>query len=201
MRFRLCSFLPVISFCLYNMNNAGNNKRVKAPNLLLIAGNGRNVGKTTLACQIIAHFSEKIPVTALKISPHFYDYDDTDLVFKNEKFIILEESKDNEKDSSRMLRAGANRVLFVMAKPDFLDEAAQEILRILPAGLVVCESGGFHEFVNPGLFLMIKRAGDEIIKTHLLNYSPIIVNNDGTDFDFNIHQLEFKNKTIKLKNQ
>lgn len=183
------------------MNNTGDNKRVKLPNLLLIAGNGRNVGKTTLACQIIAHFSEKMPVTALKITPHFYEYDETDLVFKNEKFTILHESKDNEKDSSRMLKAGANKVFFVMAKPEFLGEAAQKILRILPAGLVVCESGGLNEFINPGLFLMIKRAGDEIIKTHFLNYSPIIVNNDGTDFEFNIHQLEFKNKTIKLKNQ
>ncbi len=199
MRFRWYSFLPVINFCLYNMNEPGNIK-IKLPNLLLIAGNGRNVGKTTLACRIITHFSEKMPVTALKVTPHFHDYDETDLVFKNEKFIILDETKDHEKDSSRMLKAGANKVFFVMAKPEFSGEAAQKILQFLPSDLVVCESGGFHEFVNPGLFLMIKRAGDEIIKTHLLNYSPIIVNNNGTDFDFDIQQLEFKNKTIKLKN-
>ena len=200
MRFRWYLFLPVISYCLYNMNNAGNNKRVNLPNLLLIAGNGRNVGKTTLACQIIAYFSEKMPVTGLKITPHFHDYDETDLVFKNEKFIILDESKDHEKDSSRMLKAGANKVFFVMAKPEFSGEAAQKILQFLPSNMVVCESGGLNEFVNPGIFLMVKRSGDEIIKTHLLNYSPIIVNNNGTDFDFSIHQLEFNNKTIKLKN-
>jgi len=199
MRFRWYSFLPVINYCLYNMNEQGNIK-IKLPNLLLIAGNGRNVGKTTLACGIITHFSEKMPVTGLKITPHFHDYDETDLVFKSEKFIILDETKYHEKDSSRMLKAGANKVFFVMVKPEFSGEAAQKILQFLPSNLVVCESGGFHEFVNPGLFLMIKHAGDEIIKTHLLNYSPIIVNNNGTDFDFDIQQLEFKNKTIKLKN-
>jgi molybdopterin-guanine dinucleotide biosynthesis protein len=181
------------------MNNAGKNRRAELPNLMLVAGNGRNVGKTTLACRIITHFSEKMPVTGLKITPHFHDYDETDLVFKNEKFIILDETKYHEKDSSRMLKAGANKVFFVMAKPEFSGEAAQKILQFLTSDLVVCESGGLHEFVIPGVFLMVKRTGEELVKTHLLKYEPIIVNSDGKDFDFDIRRLRFNNNKICLK--
>ncbi len=167
--------------------------------MLLIAGNGRNVGKTTLACRIIAHFSEKIPVTGLKISPHFHEYNEAELIFKNEHCIILLESKNHEKDSSRMLKAGADKVFFAMIKPEFLEDSVQKILEMLPPNLVVCESGGLHEFVTTGIFLMVKRTGEEIVKSHLLKYEPIIVNNDGKDFDFDIRRLVFSNHKISLK--
>lgn len=181
------------------MNETGKNIKVKLPNLLLIAGNGRNVGKTTLACRIISHFANEMPVTAVKISPHFHDFDATDLVFGTENFVIINETKRTEKDSSLMLQAGASKVFFVMAKTGYLSEATEKLLQFLPENLIVCESGGLHEFVTPGIFLMVKRTGDEIVKTHLLNYSPTIVVNDGKDFDFDIRRLKFSNNKISLK--
>lgn len=169
------------------------------PHLLLIAGNGRNVGKTTVACQIIARFAAEIPVTAVKISPHFHAFDADELVFGTENFVILNETKQTEKDSSRMLQAGASKVFFVMAKPGFLNEATEKLLQFLPGNLIVCESGGLHEFVTPGIFLMVKRTGDKIAKKHLLNYAPIIVNNDGKNFDFDFRRFGFSNNKISLK--
>jgi len=44
----------------------------KYPNILLVSGNGRNSGKTTLACKIIERFSKDHEITGLKISPHFH---------------------------------------------------------------------------------------------------------------------------------
>lgn len=181
------------------MEHSTNNNTIKIPNLILIAGNGRNVGKTTLACKIISFFSAKTEVTGLKISPHHHFYNEEDVLFRNEKIIVLNEKHNTEKDSSLMLQAGASKVYFVMVKPEHFKESVDKLIEYLHNYLIVCESGGLHEFVSPGLFLMVKRNDDEIVKKHLLKYSPILVNNDGKNFDFDIQNLEFRDHQIKMK--
>ncbi len=171
----------------------------KMPNLLLVAGNGRNVGKTTLACRIIKQFANKIEVTGLKISPHFHNFNETNVIYKSENVVIAEEKQNHAKDSSRMLQAGARQVFFAMARPGHLPVAIKFLYQILPANLIVCESGGLHELITPGLFFMVKRKGEEIVKTHLLRHSPILVNYDGENFDFDIQLLYFDNSQIKLR--
>ncbi len=175
------------------------NTKIIIPNLLLIAGNGRNVGKTTLACRIISLFATKTEVIGLKISPHKHSFNEEDVLYKNEKLIILDEKQNSLKDSSLMLQSGAKKVYFTMVKPEDFYDSIGKLIELLPNSLIICESGGLHEFISPGLFLMVKRKEDEIVKKHLLQYSPIIVNNDGKDFDFDIQKLEFKNMQIKIK--
>ncbi len=172
---------------------------IKMPNLLLIAGNGRNVGKTTLACRIISLFAPKTAVTGLKISPHQHSFNNDDVLFKNEKITILDEKQNSLKDSSLMLQAGAKWVYFVMVKQEHFNDSIDILIDLLPKSLIICESGGLHEFVSPGLFLMVKQKEEKIVKKHLLQYSPIIVNNDGKDFDFDIQKLEFINHQINIK--
>jgi hypothetical protein len=174
--------------------------RTKLPNVLLISGNGRNVGKTTLACRIIAQFSKSISVTGLKISPHFHDFSIENVIFKNDNIVIVEENKINQKDSSLMLQAGAKNVYFVMVKPERLADELEHIISLLPGHLVVCEAGGLREFTSPGLFLMVKNKGDKIIKTQHMKYDPMVVNNFGDKFDFDVNALEFKAGKISLKN-
>jgi len=170
------------------------------PNMILISGNGRNVGKTFLACKIIQHLSQKVEVIGLKISPHFHEYNKLDVVFKNDKFVILDEKQINTKDSSLMLQAGAKKVWFVMVEQKNLKDAFKYLKSNLSDKTVICESGGLHEFVTPGLYLFVKRTGEEIVKTHLLKYSPIIVNNDGKNFDFDIRSIVLQNHKFSLKN-
>ena len=179
-------------------NELGN--KIKIPNLILIAGNGRNVGKTTLACKIITLFAKETEVVGLKISPHFHYVNETDIVYRNKHVVIVNENKINSKDSSLMLQAGAKKVYFVMAKPEYLHEAVEHLVNILPNSLIVCESGGLNDWVTPGMFIMVKRKDEEIIKIHFLQHSPIIVDNDGENFDFQVQQLEFKNNQISIKN-
>jgi hypothetical protein len=174
------------------------NKLKEIPNLLLISGNGRNVGKTTLACQVISFFSGSTEVTGLKISPHFHPVNEADIILKNDKFTIAEEKQISSKDSSLMLQAGAKKVYFVMVKPENLKDSILQLIEMLPEHLIICESGGLVEHVTPGLFLMVRREKEKIIKQHLLKYSPVIVNNDGKKFDFNIHQLMFNGQKIGL---
>ena len=45
--------------------------RPKFENILLIAGSGQNVGKTTFACQLIQNVQNQKPI-AVKITPHFH---------------------------------------------------------------------------------------------------------------------------------
>ncbi|MGE0020297.1 MAG: hypothetical protein AB7S72_11565 [Draconibacterium sp.] len=182
------------------MNIQAENKKIQIPHLLLIAGNGRNVGKTTLACKIITRFANETEVIGLKITPHFHTVNEADVVFKSDNFIIVNEKKISSKDSSLMLQAGAKKVFFVMANRDFFHEAVEKLLQYLPENLIVCESGGLHEWVTPGLFFMVKRKNEEIVKTHLLAHSPIIVNNDGQNFDFEFNRLDFCNRQIIIKN-
>jgi len=182
------------------MNKTTKYTTVEMPNLLLIAGNGRNVGKTFLACRIIKHLSQTKEVVGLKISPHFHSFNESDVIFRNEKFVIIDEKQINSKDSSLMIQAGAIKVFFVMVSQKYLQEAFEFLKNILPPKLIVCESGGLNDLVTPGLFFFVKRAGESIAKPHLLKYSPIIVQNDGENFDLDICNIEFQNNKFNLKN-
>ncbi len=200
MHFRWYSLLPVTNFYSCKMHIQAENKTIQIPNLLLIAGNGRNVGKTTLACKIIKLFADETDTIGLKITPHFHPVNEADVIYKTDNFIIVNEKQISSKDSSRMLQAGAKQVFFVIAKREFFHEAVEQLLQLLPENLIVCESGGLHDWVTPGLFFMVKHKNEEIVKTHLLAHSPIIVNNDGQNFDFDINRLDFCNRQIIIKN-
>jgi len=127
---------------------------------MLIAGTGRNSGKTTMACSIIRNISQHQPVLALKITPHFHENYLTGKLLVNRKdLVILEEtSTEAQKDSSRMLQAGATKSYFVMARDEQLREVLTTIKKLNPENLpVVCESGGLIHFAAPGLFLLMHR--------------------------------------------
>lgn len=180
------------------MKTIDTNNRIKKPNFLLIAGNGRNVGKTYLACKIIKKLVEKQPVIGVKISAHFHAAEGN-LIVRNDNFVILEETQLTQKDSSLMLQAGAEKVYFIMAAQKYLLDAFEELNKILPEKGIVCESGGLNEIINPGLFLFVKNENDEIIKTHLLRHSPIIIENNGSDFNFDIDKINYKNHRFTIE--
>lgn len=183
------------------MSTSSVDNKIELPNLLLIAGNGRNVGKTFLACSIINQLSQKTPVCGVKITPHFHAFEEKDVLLKNDNIIILEEKQQSQKDSSLMLRAGAERVLFVMTKKDALGESMEQLLPLLPDSAIVCESGGLHEYVEPGLFLFVNLNDREIQKKHLLDYNPVYVHNSGKNFDLDIKTIEFSNHQFRLKHE
>ena len=177
------------------------NKTIKIPNLMLIAGNGRNVGKTTLACQIIEYFSKSTPVVGVKISPHFHRHNNENVIYKNDNIIILEEKQINQKDSSLLLQSGAKKVYFIMVKPEHLKNEVTHIINILPKELIVCESGGLREFIHPGLFILVKKEGDKIVKKQYPKFSSVIVNNDGKDFDFELDRIAFSKGKININDK
>lgn len=133
---------------------------IEIPNMLMIGGNSRNAGKTTLACKVIEKISANYPVIGLKVTsirPGEADlhgsHSDDDL----SGYSIIEEvnSKSN-KDTSLMLQAGASRVFYVRANEGFGLKAMVEFMtRFNTNQPIICESRSLRNDVTPGLFIMV----------------------------------------------
>lgn len=130
-------------------------------NLLIIAGTGRNSGKTTLACQVINKFRQLSPV-AVKISPHFHEPAAGLLEWHIEDgfSIFTENNKEGNKDSSRMLGAGAAKVYYIVCRDEYIKKSFSMVFSTLTAGIpVVCESPSLAKFIDPGMLLIADNMG------------------------------------------
>jgi hypothetical protein len=181
------------------MHLGRSDKKIIIPNMLLIAGNGRNVGKTFLACKFIEQISRSQKVIGVKFSSHIHPVEKKDIIIETKDFVIVEENKISNKDSSMMLQAGASKVYFVMAKKRSLKTAFLQLNKLLPDTAIVCESGGLAEFINPGVFLFVKKTGDEIIRKDYLRFSPEIVENSSDSFGNDISNINFTNNRFSLR--
>lgn len=175
------------------------------PSLMIIAGTGRNSGKTTLACQIIRKFSSGQSIVAIKITPHFHENPGNGSVIVNNPNLYIAEERDatTGKDSSLMLEAGAVQSYFVMTTDEHLEEALNEILtRISPDTMVVCESGGLRHLIRPGLFFMMQNPENTGLKpdtAKLLSLADQVVTFDGSKFDFDINSIQISDNQWRLK--
>lgn len=174
------------------------------PKLLLITGNGKNVGKTTLCTRIIDRQKEKYDFIAVKISTHFHDYlPDDKLLYKSDELIIIEELKHNTgKDSSKMLDAGAKRVFFIMVKDENLKFAFNELIKIVGKKYpMIVESTSLRGIVKPSLFVVIKNIRTKNVKKYLkpfLNYIDVNIVYDGEKFNFDDSRIKFNGKEWQL---
>jgi hypothetical protein len=82
--------------------------------LLLVTGSGRNVGKTTFICSVIAG-NPLQKMAAIKITPHFHDPGEGLIpIVENNNFRIFEETNiHSDKDTSRYLQAGARKSYYI----------------------------------------------------------------------------------------
>lgn len=178
--------------------------RSNVSNLLLIAGTGRNVGKTTLACQLIQKFAGKFDITGIKISPHFYQTGkNTKIIVRNKNYVLMEETnKLSDKDSARMLKAGASNVYFVQAADFYLRKVMEDVLHIVGYEKpIVCESGGLIKFVRPGIFLMLGRHDVSQKKKSVYHYEMLTdrwLSFDGKEFDINLNRIKFSDNSWQL---
>lgn len=159
--------------------------------LLLVSGSGRNCGKTTLACKIIASITKTITVYALKISPHFHQMSEKqELLLKQKDYSIFRETDMNStKDSSRMLKAGARESLYLQCEDHVVQKAFQQLLKFIPEDApVICESGSLAKSIQPGLHLF---AGNGNKNSKHQESADRLVHFDGEAFDLNIDQVSF----------
>ena len=140
------------------------NIKLHPKKLILLAGAGQNVGKTTFACQVIQHIkSLHHKVYAIKISPHFHEKNPPKTIFTSEQFILsLEDKKDSRKDTGRMLKAGADEVFFLQVTDEHLKEAFEYTMSFIPSdAFVVIESGALRELIKPALFFFLKNSNSQ----------------------------------------
>jgi len=126
-------------------------------NVLIISGDGRKSGKTTMACRLISRHSE-MGVIAVKICPHFHEQHEREPVkiVKGHFEVFRELMPDSEKDSSLMLKAGASDVYYVQCTDSGLKDAWNYITTLIPPDVpVICESGGLANFIKPGLHIIM----------------------------------------------
>jgi hypothetical protein len=132
------------------------------PNMIMIGGNSRNSGKTTMACRIINKFSFTHEVIGLKVTsirPGEQDLHGNHENKESANFMIFEEkNSDSHKDTSKMLKAGATHVYYIRAEENFTKQAILHFLsRYVDKQLIVCESRSLREIISPGLFLIMMR--------------------------------------------
>jgi hypothetical protein len=179
--------------------------REKLEQLLLISGSGRNCGKTSLACKVINSIASVNEVTALKISPHFHELSAKQLLlYKSEHVRIYQENDiSSNKDSSRMLKAGAKYVYYMQCEDKYILESWDILSQLMPYGTpLVCESGSLASIFKPGLHILVEgRNPDKMKRSYLKNraYSDLIVHFDGNNFTLDISDILCQENKWKLK--
>jgi hypothetical protein len=135
---------------------------IDIPEMVMIGGNSRNSGKTTIACRCISKLSANHEVIGLKVTSVRPGEDDlhgnhTDDFMGN--FTIFEElNPESNKDTSKMLKAGATHVYYIRVEEKFTKQAIVHFVsRYVDKQLIVCESRSLREIVKPGLFLIMMR--------------------------------------------
>jgi hypothetical protein len=139
------------------------------PNLIIIGGSSRNVGKTTLALRLIEKYALSERITGLKVTSirpgeetHHGSHETPDL----HNFRIIEETKNSSsKDTARMLSAGADKVYYIETPDNKIHEAIKMFLATKDTGgPIVCESRSLRNSVIPGLFILLKHYDMHLIK-------------------------------------
>ncbi len=177
-----------------------NQFRWKLPNMIIVSGDGRNVGKTFFTCSAIKHFSRQQQVLAVKTSSHFHEtFRKEQVINEGADYKIIQETSINQKDSSRMLQAGAHESFFIMADKNGLSESFEQLVPLFKDKIIIAESGGLCDFVLPGFFFFIKPDKLLIQKKSYLKYQPIMVNNSSKGFDFNVETLDFRDNHVIIK--
>ncbi len=157
----------------------------KLKDLLIVAGGGRNVGKTEFACRLIEQCSIQRDIYGLKVSAIHPDEAIYHGDHSTQQFTanLYEETRyDQEKDTSRMLRSGAKKVFYLQGDDEQIRVGFQEFQCMIPAAApVICESSSLWKYVRPGLLVLVKAAHAEIKPRaqEIAEHASLIVDSDG----------------------
>ena len=179
------------------------------PNMVLVGGNSRNSGKTTMACNIIRKLSSNHEIIGLKVTairPGEDEFHGNHDVEESADFSIFEElNASSHKDTSKMLRAGAHRVFYIRVNEKFIQKAILHFLSTyINKQIIVCESRSLRRLINPGLFLMMMRLPEEgkaknDIDTFLSLADEIFYFDENQDFkDRYLSKLHFVNGKFEV---
>ncbi|SHO46749.1 P-loop NTPase family protein [Desulfopila aestuarii] len=155
-------------------------------NLLIVGGTGRNVGKTEFVCRLIAKLSLQTDIYALKVSAIHPDEE----IYHGDHGgdcsslgQLAEESRQvGNKDTIRMLRAGAKRVFYLRSDGSGIEKGFQEFLNTIPEeAAIICESNSLGDVVDPALLIVVKAAAGQVKPRAIaqLERADLVIISDG----------------------
>lgn len=168
------------------------------PNIVLLSGTGRNVGKTTFVCSLLKHFTDLRLVT-VKVSPHWHRtvYGEV-LLFEDMRLLLTQETSNNSnKDTARMLRCGAAQVYYLQhTDEDAMMQAFNYLVKTSQEGApMIIESALLAKYVRPALHLRITRSdtppSDKAVPD--VPFDKLVTFN-GTQFDMRPDELGWNTK-------
>ncbi|RPH32631.1 MAG: molybdenum cofactor guanylyltransferase [Bacteroidales bacterium] len=147
---------------------------LKRSNFIIIGSTGNYTGKTEFACRLIENHSRKNQVIGVKVltidpskgnCPVGIDRCDVKSSLVDDFNITEETILYPNKNTSRMLKSGAQRVFLLKVNKNSLEKGLNALLEIIPTNvMVICESNSLRKVLEPGLFLVIKDVADKAIK-------------------------------------
>jgi hypothetical protein len=135
------------------------------PNLIIISGSGRNVGKSYMASSLIRWFSDQFPILGLKISPHGHNsLGNTKLCANTDGIRIFQDMGPNQKSSGKFLEAGALQSFFMETDDKHLVIAFDMFMKECnPMKYpVICESGALGRLIKPGILIFITDSAEDL---------------------------------------
>jgi len=176
---------------------------IKLNGMLMIGSAGANVGKTELACAVLRKLSKNHNITGIKVTtikdkdgqcPRGGEGCGVCSSLEGNFLITEETSKTSDKDTSRLLAAGAGRVFWIRVLQDHLVEATNALLDIIgPDAVLICESNSLRQVVEPGLFLMARNNDSNSWKKsaqRVKNHADRIVISDGGNFNLDLDRIK-----------
>lgn len=165
-------------------------------NILAVSGTGRNVGKTLFCTKIITNLSQINQIIAIKVSPHIHQLENNleNLVITKKYSISIDNNLKSNKDSSRMLRAGAKKAYYVQSKDENLNHALNYIFTLEKRGFFVIESAHVKKLFNIQLSFLIINQAKIREKKYLESSKDIKVVFKNNIFDFDIDKIKIDNE-------
>ena len=175
---------------------------LKLSGMLMIGSANRNVGKTEFACSLIKKFCSQRNIIGIKVTA--IDHTNSSCPrggegcgacsLDDDNYVITEETDSRlDKDTCRMLAAGAKKVFWIRALKTHLNEAITELMNTIGNDAVsICESNSLRQVVEPGLFFMLKRPGqiEKASAEAAVYYADRIVVFDGSKLDIDADEIE-----------
>jgi len=167
-----------------------------SPGMLLIGAAGRDAGKTYFATSLLKRFAADNDITAIKVTPiervtdrcpHGRDDCNVCATLKGSFEISEETDPGPDKDTCKMLAAGAKRVFWLRSLKSRLKDGAAAMLKAAGEdALLLCESNSLRNVVEPGLFVMLRNRSTKESKPSslaVLGHVDRLILFDGADFD------------------
>ncbi len=154
------------------------------PTMILVGSTARDLGKTGLAVRLIEALSPREKVVGVKVTtirdkggkcPRGGDGCGTCSSLTGNYEIREETDPNGEKDTSRLLEAGASRVFWLKVMRDALAEGLDALMtRIDRGAVIVAESNSLRKVVTPNLFLMLKGPAGGPVKPAAREVMPFV---------------------------